>query len=153
MSIVELRKNPRNANNLHVLARVYLLTGHIKQCLKFCKLAIIANPNNKLPFITLSNAYLISGQYSNCKKAANIAIANKLNYAYEILAKLILVEETQAETNKIDVYSLLKDKVCLKDTKVYLGCAISGDNILQNIGKEQATKFNNIINKTKKIIN
>lgn len=153
LSVVDLRKNPKSDNNLHVLARVYLLTGHIKQCIKFCKLAIIANPNNKLPFITLARAYLISGQYLNCKKAANIAISNKLNYAYEILAKLLLVEETQNENNKIVLYSSLKDRVCLKDTKIYLGCAINGDNFFENIGKEQVSKFNNIIDKTRKIIN
>ena len=153
LSVVELRKNPKNANNLHVLARVYLLTGHIKESIKFCKLAILADSNNKLPFITLSRAYLINGQYLDSKKAATIAISNKLNYAYEILAKLLLIDESQGATDKIEKYSSLRDKISLNDKKIYLGYAINEDSIIENIGKEQITKFNNIISKTKEYIN
>lgn len=152
LSVAALRRNPKNSKNLHVLARVYLLTGHIKESIKFCKLAIIANPNDKLPFITLSRAYLIKGEYINSKKAAEIAISNKLYYAYGILAELVLIEESDNSVNKIEIYSLLRDKVSSKDKKIYLGYAANEDSIIDNIGKEQFAKFSNIINITKENI-
>lgn len=142
-------KTTKEAKYLHILARVYLLTGDIPESIKFCKMAIMKDSSNKLPFITLARAYLEIGQYQNSKKAAEIAISNNLLYAYDILSQLVILEESDDVAYKVERYSSLRDKIQKKDRQVYLGCAIDEVSIIETIGKEQMGKLNNVIGKTK----
>lgn len=152
ISVYHVRRNPRDAKHLHVLARVYLLMDQITESIKFSKLAIIADPQNKLPYITLSRAYLIKGRYSDSRKAAEIAIDNNLKYGYDIIAQLVLLEEKEDLKWKVEKYSSLRDKIGDIDKRNYLGCSIDEVSFVESIGREQVTKFGDVINKSKKYL-
>lgn len=146
-------KTTKEAKYLHILARVYLLMGDTPECIKFCKMAIMKDSRNKLPFITLARAYLEIGQYQDSKKAAEIAISNNLLYGYDILSQLVMLEKSEDIANKVERYSSFRDKIQKKDRQIYLGCAIDEVSIIETIGKEQMSKLNNVIGKTKKYLN
>jgi len=151
LSIKELKNNPRDAKNLHVLSRVYLLMGEVEDCIKSAKLAILADSNNKLPYITLSRAYLLIEQYSNSKNAAKIATSYNYNYAYDIIAQLVLLDDNKEFAKKIEEYSSYKDIIEPKDKEKYLGCKIDELKIIESIGREQMIKFSKAIEEAKKI--
>lgn len=152
ISVYHVKKNPRDSKHLHVLARVYLLMGQIRESIKFSKLAILADPQNKLPYITLSRAYLAKGRYLDSKKAAKIAIANNLKYGYDIIAQLVLLDDQGDFKQKTGLYSSLRDKIGDIDKINYLGCSINEASFIESIGQKQASKFSNVINKSKKYL-
>lgn len=152
LCVSKLKIQPKDSITLHALARVYLLMGLNEDCIRFCKLAILADSRNKLPYITLARAYIAIEQYDNANKSANIAITYEKYYAYEILSQLVMLANNNDIQQKIEEYSLYRDKISKEDRKIYLGVSIDEVSVLETIGKEQLTKATNLIDKTKKYL-
>lgn len=153
LAVNEVKKNPKSSKNLHVLSRVYLLMGDLRESIKFSKLAIMADPEYKLPYITIARAYFEGGHYNNCNKAIQKAIANNLNYAYEIKSNLILIDDDREFSKKVETYSNLRDEIRSEDRVEYLGWEVEELSFVQIVGREQIQKMNGVIQKAKKYIN
>lgn len=141
ISTMRVRRDSRDSEALHALARVYLAQGDAAEAVRFSKLAHLAAPKNPLAKVTLARLYLGLGQFENARKAASQAVASGGGYANTVLADLALLDESGDYQGRIERYSAARDRVTKKDREAYLGPSVEGVGVLEGVGRSQLEKL------------
>jgi tetratricopeptide (TPR) repeat protein len=140
LSLQTLKKTPRDARALHVLARVYLVTGHSGEAVRFAKLAILAAPHEGMPMYTLGRAYLALNQRENAERAAYLAVERGASCAYDLLGELAITSESGTSATRVDAYVHHRSLSTPECRAQYWGPAATGVDLVSAVGAAQFAK-------------
>jgi predicted Zn-dependent protease len=140
LSLKTLRHTPRDPEALHVLSRVYLITGQFGEAIRFAKLAVLASPNDGQPMYSLARAYLACEQRENAKRAAEIAVHRGASCAYDLLAELAITSENATSSDRVDAYVHLRSLATTESRALYWGPSATGVDLVTAVGSTQFAK-------------
>ena len=141
LSVERALADPADAEGLHGLGRVYLLTGRAGDAVSFCRMALAAGgPAAPAAPVTLARADQGPGESARPPLAARRALAGGQTWGNRVLAELALGDEALEPADRIQSYSDLCDAVAPADEVAYRGPRPRGLGVLGELGSAQLTK-------------
>lgn len=148
LAAARVQADPRDADALHVLARVQLARGDAEKCVRFAKLAAQADPSRSgRALVTLARGYEAQGRYAVASHAAGLALQQGCTLAYEVLADLEPRREDEdgsgrlkSSRDRIARAVRLRDRVEDEDRRSYWGVSVSGGTLARDVASAQWDK-------------
>jgi hypothetical protein len=147
LAVARLRKNNRDTDALHVIARVELAMSRPQESVVAAKLAATstAGPARGAAFATLSRAYLALGEDGPAHRSARLSIKAGCSIGWDTLAELLYRPTDDpggdGDAGRYRQYVEAKSRVTAEDRQAYHGLHRGSADIARTVLQRQSAKL------------